>query len=250
MLPGMEEEPQLEQIRAPMVAFGKFVKPEMYDVFGEYDLGDVTDAEKAWMTPQNLAEALFSPPKDGDMVVDRQLALNPYEYKIVLRSPTSLGETALSTALGANDLDDERVATGKRARIHALEAKQDVMSGHLSKLKERRQDVKELKREARAPGYAHKSAERMKELTSVVWLELRTILDVVHVQRGWDDATRKRAEAAMINHLTQGSQRYRVKNWQSMIDLTDSYLGARIHIFRDRIKKAQDLIDEHIEEQA
>ncbi len=240
-LPGLEMDPIVESTRTPLVAFGKFVKPEMYDVFGEYDLGTLTPAEKAWVDPNKLAPILFDPPKEAELVVDR-VALNPYEYRLILRSPQGLARTALSGVLGDNDLDNERIEASKRGRTHALEAKHEAMSEHVGKLQERRKDMKELLREAKTPGYAHKTEERMKELTSAAWLEFKTIIDVIHVQRGWDDEKRKRAETAVVNYLTQGSQRERVGHWWEMIQLADNYLGARIHVFRDRVKKAQELI--------
>ena len=37
-----------------MVAFGGFVKPNIYDIFGDFNLDDVTESEKEWMTASNL----------------------------------------------------------------------------------------------------------------------------------------------------------------------------------------------------
>lgn len=219
--------------RPQFVAFGGFVKPEMYDVFGEYDLEDLSAREKAWISPTQFGEMLFNPSCDAKFVVD-DVGLNTYEYKLIARSPQKLAETAFSNTLSDNDVDDERLAASKRSEIHALESKQAAMEEHGAKLKERRLDIKELKREARKPGYAHKTPERMRELINVAWQEFQTVLDVAHVQRGWDDEKRARAQAAFIYYLTQGSQPTRVRHWQAMLDVVDNYLGARIHILTKR----------------
>lgn len=240
-----EQEGQIEHARRePNVAFGGFVKPEMYDVFGEYDLSGVTDAERQWMKPEQLTSILFDSGRDARFTVDG-ISLNAYEHGLLARFPHRLIETAQQRSLKDNDLDDELIATSKRAQIHALEQKQIGMSEHRLKLQEQRQLIRELRREAKKPGYAHHPARWMKERTSAAWLEFKTILDVAHIQREWDDEQRGRAEAALIHLLTSGSQRSRVGNWQAMIDLSDNYLSARIHIFGDRTKKTVRLLQKH-----
>lgn len=247
-LPGMggETEPRPDQ----RVAFGRFVKPEMYDVFQEYDLEAVTDSEKAWMQPGRLRQALFNPSKDAELVVSG-LALNPREHNIILRERSGeyFGRSATARALGDHDLDDERIATGRRSRIHAFEKVRAGMEEHREKMAHAREDVRELCKEAYSPGYAHKTPTRMKELISVAWNEFTTMLDVLHVQRQWDDEDRHRAEAALVHYLTQGSSRDRVNHWQQMLELADNYLGARILLFRDRIQVADTNLHEYPSDQ-
>lgn len=223
------------------VAFGRYVKPEMYDVFGDYDLGDVTDNEKQWMTAENLGLSLFEQDSAVPYTV-RGVALNTTEYGLLARHPKRLAEAAEQKSLKDKDLDDEVIATAKRAEIHALENKLEVMMAHSAKLAEQRRLIKELSSEARKPGFAHKSPERMKELISAAWIEFTGMLDVVHVQRGWDDDKRKRAETTLIHYLTQGSQRGRVANWQAMIGLADGYLGARLNLFGTRTRETAELL--------
>jgi hypothetical protein len=243
-----EQEGQIEHAkREPNVAFGGFVKPEMYDVFGEYDLSGVTDEEKAWLQPGQIGEIIFAPKRTARFTVD-DICLNAYEHGLLARYPHRLAETAEQRTLKDNDLDDEIIATSKRAEIHVLENKHEAMSGHRTKLVEQRSLIKELAKEARTPGFAHKSPARMKELTSAAWLEFKNMLDVVHLQREWTDEQRTRAEATLIHYLTQGSQRDRVGHWQSMIELANNYLGARMHLFRSRITKTERLIQERTSE--
>src|SRR5437016_478213 len=91
--------------KQPRVAFGGFVKPEMYDVFGEYDLSSLTDTEKAWMTPRHIKDYLFQRNFDDPCVVDRT-ALNGHEYNLIARSPKKLAETAFSRTLAADDVTE------------------------------------------------------------------------------------------------------------------------------------------------
>lgn len=231
------------EISKKRVAFGGFVKPEMYDVFGDYDLGSVTQAEIDWMKPETLGKYLFEPGRDAKFTVDG-VALNATEHGIVARSPFKLAEKAEEQTLKDKDLNDEELAKAARSQVHALEGKLDAMTGHRAKLAEQRAMVKELAGEAKKPGYAHKTEERMKELTSAVWNELTNVLDVVHIQREWTDDKRKKAETALIHHLTQGSQRLRVNHWQAMIGLTDGYLGARTNLFNNRIRQVHTMLQE------
>lgn len=224
------ESPQNE----PNVAFGKFVKPEMYDIFGDYDLSTLTDAEKEWMTSEQLEPILFNPSKDADLIV-RNISFNAYEFKLMGRNPRGLAATAMSGAISDNDLTEERLAAGARGAVHILEQKRNAMTLHLDKMVGSRGAIKELKKEARTPGYAHIPEARMKSLLNIAWQEFTTILDVVHLQRQWGDEQRSRAEGTLINYLTQGSQRDRVGHWQKMINLADNYLGARTSVFRNRL---------------
>lgn len=233
---------QNQAARPKKVAFGGYVKPEMYDVFGDYDLTSVTQDELDWMKPTNLGGFLFEPDKAAPFVVDG-LGLNPTEYGIVVRWPGRLAEMAAGQSLKEKDLDETVMATAARARIHVLEAKMESMTQHESKLKEQRTLLRELAKHAKSPGYAHITEERMKELTSAAWLEFKNILDVVHVQRDWTEDQRKRAEATLIHYLTQGSQRVRIAHWQAMIGLADGYVGARKNFFASRRRQTSTMLD-------
>lgn len=225
------------------VAFGRFVKPEMYDVFGDYDLGSVTQPEVDWMKPETLGRHLFTEDRDAKFVVNG-VALNATEHSIVARSPVKLAEKAEEQTLKNEELNDEQLAKAARSQIHVLDSKQTSMEQHRAKLVEQRNMIGELAKEAKKPGYAHKTEERMKELTSAAWNEFTNILDVVHIQRGWTDETRKRAETTLINYLTQGSQRVRVAHWQAMITLADGYLGARLNVFGNQMRQTQRMVTE------
>lgn len=233
---------QEEVARQKLVAFGGFVKAEIYDVFSEYDLSDLTKEEKQWVSADKFREVLFGAQKSSHLSVDN-VTFNSYEYSLVVRNPEALGRTAVSRTLGANDIDDERMAASKRAQTHVLGGKAEQMQDHLTKMRQRRADIKELQKEVRTPGYAHKTPDRMKELIGETWLELNIILDVLHVKRGWDDNQRTRAEAAVIHYLTQGPQRDRVSHWSSMLSLVDNYLGARINIFSNRVRKTERILE-------
>lgn len=227
-------------IRVVKVAFGGFVKPEMYDVFGDYDLSSVTDSERAWMQPEQLGSILFQSDRRTKFAIDGVVLL-PTEYELVARHPVKLIEQAEARSLKDKDVDDTVLATAARSQLHALETKSEAMSSHRASLVEQRGMLSELAKEAKNPGFAHKSPERMTLLLSAAWNEFQNILDVVHIQRGWDDQARERAQAALIHYLTQGSQRDRVGHWQDMIKLADGYLGARLHVFGSRIRTVESL---------
>lgn len=230
--------------RGNIVAFGGFVKPTQYDPAGEHDLSKVSSAERAWMTEEQIAKALFTPPKDETALVVDNIALNPYEYGLVVRYPRALARKAVAHVLGDNDLDQDRLAASKRGVLHFFEVKRDPMAEHLAKLQLARRDVRSLLREEKNPGFAHKSPEWMIEHIGATWSEFQIMLDVLRVQRGWDDAKAVRSQAAFISYLTQGPQRTRVSHWKGMTELASNYLGARIHLFGSRLK----VVDEKIAE--
>ncbi len=238
VLSDQHERPEHRTNRA---AFGRFLKPEMYDIFGEYDLKFVSDAEKRWMTSSRLKGFLFDRSNEDACVVDH-LALNGYEYKIIARSPKKLAEAAFSTTLAIDDVNSNRLTKAHRSSDHTLESKQDVMIAHLTKLQEYRVETKELEKFSWIPGKAHKPEEHMRLLFNHAWTEFKTILEVVHIQREWDDNQRHRAEAALIFYMTQGSQRDRTKHWREMISLANAYLSRRISLFEGRIGVVQSML--------
>lgn len=241
-LPLSEIEAQPRPSPEPKVAFGRFVKPEMYDMFGEYDFAEINDQEKAWLTPRRIHENLFNRRYDDPCVVDR-LALNGYEYKIIARSPEHLAETAFSTTLAADDVTEDRLAAAERSGLHVLESKQEAMIEHVQKLNLSKADIQKLSNLARQPGYAHVNQETMKLLINNAWTEFKTMLEVVHIQRKWTDDQRHKAETSLIHYLTQGAQTQRVKHWKTMLSLANAYLSSRISVFQNRVDSIGQILD-------
>lgn len=225
-----------EQTKDPMVAFGRFVKTEIYDVFGEMNFGNLTDADKQMVRPSVVGPQLFNAPfrHRGQVAVDK-LALNPLEYKIMARWPRALGQAAITQTLGANDLSDARLEAAWRARLHVFADKRDAMTEHVGKMVERRSNINRLRRAVHAQGFARERLSNMKWLIAEAWQEGETILDVLHVQQAWDDEKRKQASTALVHYLTTGAQQTRISHWKDFTALTDSYLGARITLFKNRI---------------
>ena len=71
------------------------------------------------------------------------------------------------------------------------------------------------------------------------------ILDVLRVQRDWNDEKHDQARSALTHYLTQGSQRDRVKHWGEMSGLADQYMTVRISLFTNRIRKVQTEIEKY-----
>lgn len=232
-----------QQEKQRLVAFGGFVKPEMYDVFGDYDLSEVTDKEKTWMTADRLREIVIPNNPQTTYSVEG-VCLNSYEFNLAARHPKKLGETIFARVMHDRDVDDERITRAVGEQRRGLTDKLTGMNEHLAKLQAGRADIRELQREAKTPGFAHKSEERMKQLTSAAWLEFQTILDVVHLQREWDQDKRDRAQASLIYYLTQGSQNIRVGHWQEMIGLSDNYLTLRVQLFSNRARQVGRILRE------
>ena len=228
------------------VAFGGFVKPENYDIYGDYDFETLTDAEKEWMNPDKLRSILMPEEKGSntDLAVDNVL-LNQTEYSIIVRSPYQLGEFAVNNVLRDKDLTDDVIQTSIRGRVHVLSQKQENMISHTDLIKDNRSDLRELRKEISMPGFAHKTPERMKQLTSVAWNEYMNILDVLRVQRDWNDEKHDQARSALTHYLTQGSQRDRVQHWGEMSGLADQYMTVRISLFTNRIRKVQTEIEKY-----
>jgi len=235
-LPGVGELPPKKD---PKVAFGGFVKPEMYDIFGEHDLNSVMDAEKQWMQPEKLEVILHSPPLDAKNVVDG-VSLTSKEHQVLLRArdPEKIAEVAFSGVTKNGDIDDELLAAANRSEVHILEGKRMAMVDYREKLLERRTNIRVLQKEVRAPGFAHKTSIEMRGLINDAWQEFTNMLEVVHIQRGWDDETRERAETTLMHYLTQGSSRDRVGHWNQMLALASVYLSRRQKLFHRRIQSA------------
>jgi hypothetical protein len=231
-----------------LVAFGRFLKTEIYDIFGEHDLESLTDAERAWITPDRLDSILILDrdrprrKKEEELCVVDDTSLIPHEYNLLARSPRSMGAAAYASVLKDEDLDDERQAAAERSIGHTLSGKLEPMQYHLLGLMERSNDLSRLHKEAAQPGYAHQTELTMKSWLGEAWQEFTTMLDAVRVQRNWDDEQRKRADAAMINYLTKGSQRDRTAHWQSMLALARTYLDRRVQLFQNRIIAVEDLL--------
>lgn len=226
------------QSKQKLVAFGGFVKPSLYGIFGEHNLENLTEAEKSWMTAEKLRELVLSPQQNDRFLVD-DVSLNTYEYNLIARSPSQLGKFASARVLHDNDLDDLRVKASNRAPIHVFEQKIAGMQAHGEKLNDRKNMLRELQKEVKTPGYAHKTPERMSQLIAAVWNEFMVMLDVIHLQRDWDDNKRQRAESALIGYLNQGAQRQRVANWSNALGVVDNYLTQRILLFRRKTQFTQ-----------
>jgi hypothetical protein len=245
------EVPELEQAEQQRVSFGRYLKPEMYDIFGEYDLSQVTEDEAKWMTPKRIARELFaeSPRSPVQGFVVDGILLNQFEYRLVPRSPEALGTASLSKVLGDNDIDADLIERAKRGRVHALGSKIDAMATHSEKLHERRENIVKLQKLAYRPGHGNvlpdQSPDTVKFLFAEAWSEFTNILDVLQVQREWTQDQRTSAEAALINYLTQGPQRDRVMHWREMLVMARTYLVARTYLLQKRTKQTLKLLDSY-----
>ncbi len=247
-IPGLEPPATEAKTTPDRAAFGRFLKPEQYDVFGDYDISTLTEAEKAWLTPANLASNLFGRPSEAKSVVNR-IALNGYEYKLVSRSPKKLAETAVTNTLASDDVNQDLLDRSERSGRHALEGKLVRMNEHAEAMRARRDSVRELKRRAEMPGRAHKSDAYMRQLFNDAFTEFKTILEAVHIQRRWSDEQRHKVEASLLNYLTQGDQRTRTQHWKKMLDLAVNYLDIRIGLFTRKSQESQVLIDKMLEDE-
>ncbi|MDQ3093696.1 MAG: hypothetical protein M3Q70_00780 [bacterium] len=244
------EKPKDPKVRTKKVAFGGFVKPELYDVFGEHNFNLLTPAEKAWKADEALGKVLFEPPKPDPQDEEAQArfltvdgySFNAHEYRMLIRSPRALARKTVAHVLGDNDITDTKQEASQRGVGHVMNKLSEPMQEHVAKLREARTEVQELAREAKSPGFAHRSEEWMTGHLSTVWKEFQTMLDIMHVQKGWDDEKRQAASTALLHFLSSGPQRQRTGRWQTMISLADGYLGARITVFDNRIKQAADRI--------
>lgn len=235
-------EQQLDIVHQPNVAFGRFVKPETHDVFGEYDLATVSEEEQRWMTAQRLTGILFDRgPRFGLGIVDG-VRVNTEEYGLVARHPNWIANTVISRVLGDREVDDARIEKAQTRAAESLERKSEKMYDYVRGLELKRDNIGDLAREARTPGFAHKKEERMTELFGTALGEFNNMLNVAHVQREWNDETRFRAHTTLLHYLTSGSQRTRVQNWQAMLSLSDRYLDARIYLFRNRIRRTGEFL--------
>jgi hypothetical protein len=244
---GMQQLP-FDQPVSKRVAFGGFVKPENYDIYGDYDFDTLSDVEKAWMNPDKLRSILMPMEKGNNTSISVDgVLLNQTEYSIIVRSPNQLGIYAVANVLKDKDLTDDVIQAGNRARIRILSQKEEAMSFHKDRIKENRTLLRELRKEISTPGFAHKTPERMKQLTSVAWNEYMNILDVLRVQREWNDEKHNQAKTALTYYLTQGAQKDRVKHWDEMTELADQYMTVRISLFTNRVRKVQAEIDKYQE---
>lgn len=234
------------------VAFGGYVKSELYDVFGVHDLSAVTPADIEQVKPQNIGKFLFDLPynpnddtEGGQFQHDnviKGVALNPYELTVIMRSPdaSKIGRVAYAATAKKEDMSDELQARARRSYWHAIESKRDAMVEHKEKLHTRWDRMGLLLREARSPKYAHFSRENFNLLVGEFWQEVQTILEVLREVHGWNDDEQQQARAAMVAYMTTGPQTQRVKHTKEVIKFVRRYLVKRQGVFAHRIARANE----------
>jgi len=235
-----------ERPEGKRVAFGRYLKYWQYDMFNDHNKSIVQPEEVAWMVPERISSILFAtrgkgePYPDG-LYVDGVL-LNQFEYGLIPRSPDALGKASISKTLGDNDVTSEVVERAQRSRLHTFESRLEALDTHGAKLKERRELIIKLQRAAHKPGYAVGTPEEVKPMFAGAWSEFTNILDVLHIQRNWDQEKRQVAETALLMYLTEGKQSDRVQHWSQMLELSRTYLAARSHLIDVRTKELKELL--------
>jgi hypothetical protein len=230
------------------VAFGGFLKPEMYDDQLVTPKIDISDDERKWFNVGKIKKILVGPVSYDEFQSDDRsdgVLLSSAERTALVRSPDMLARTAIDHTINASDdQTDERIAAAHRSSGHALEKKLKRMQEVCDGIGVRLLDIQELEKEAKSPGYAHKSPERMAELLSASWQELLNITDVLQMKRGWSDDQKMKFRQAAKDHLTTGSQRQRVKHWRELLQLQSTYLSRKSRIFKKQISKTQSVISD------
>lgn len=238
-----------ERIR---VAFGGFLKPELYDDQLVTPKIDISETERAWFDVKRIKKILLGPVSYEEYQSDDRsdgVLLSAAERTALVRSPTMLARTALDRTINASiDQTDDRIEAAQRSSGHALKKKLEKMQQVSDGIGVRLSDIVELEKEAKTPGYAHKSPERMAELISASWQELLNITDVLQMKRGWSDEQKMKFRQAAKDYLTTGSQRQRVKHWRELLQLQSTYLSRKSRVFKKQIAKTIPMItDEETE---
>ncbi len=252
--PELEGMPNHEVKEPRVVAFGRFLKGDIYtDALVTPDV-NVTDEEAHWFNVGAIKK-IFLGPVDVDeyRAADRfdGVLLSPAERTALVRSPTMLAQTAMDRTVNAgHDLTEERLAAAERSRGHIAQSKLDAMNEIADGIAGRLADVEELRKEARAPGFAHKSPTRMHELLSASWQEFLNMSDILQIKRNWDDDKKLRFRKVVRDHLTTGSQRDRVAHWHEFLDFQSTYLNRKHHIFGRQIAKTRALLGDEVSEES
>lgn len=197
-------------------------------------------SQRAWMVAYNLRPNLLDVGPRADFSVDG-LALNPTEYKILPRNIDALAENARAVTLAAVDgqITDEDLKRADRAARHRLEAFEAPVKEHTIELRRRYNCISRLGNIAagREIPAADETDESASMILSTTWVELLNMLDVVRIQRNWDDRKRTRAEVALEGVLLEESDGWRTNSWLEMIALAQEYTKARRLLFTDRSRK-------------
>jgi len=230
--------------RSQRVGFGRYVKLKQYDPFGDHPMEGLDEADLKWITPTTLRNWIF--PGYGSKARTRvkNLALNAYEYRIVIRSrdPSYVSNAGHARVLGDEKPNYERIMAAERGGDHVLEKKIETMTVHSEKMRTSQAMVRQLIKRTNAPGRAHENAGNMVELLANAWLEFETMMDVAQIVNKWTDDERHLADTSVLHYLTQGPQYQRVKNWRTMLNLANAYLNGRIVLFGERITSANELL--------
>lgn len=231
---------------ADRYSFGGFLKSEIYDIFGDLPVQELTQTEIAWFSPQKLALITMQEARQSRLRDPRRfdgVLLSPVERKLLVFSPAHLGRRALDVTLSSRDIDEELVQSSRRSSMHAVENGLGKMQSWHDELLTRRSDVIELHGEARSPGYAHKRKERMHQLFSVSWTEMLNLADTLQEMKGYSDDKKARLLASAVTYLTTGPQSDRVRHWKKLLEFQKTYFDARIGIFDRQITRAQKQLD-------
>lgn len=238
-LPGVVTE-QKSKRRA---AFGRYVGPEHFDLFGDYDLKNIPKEDRGWITPNFLDDNLITARKDAPNVVSG-IALNTYEYNLLIRArnPKYLRNKVVTASMGYERPTEQKRTQAEMRGNSTIQQKLVGMTNHIGNLEQSNGMLKQLVHLSLAPGYAHTTDAKLIELYANAWNEFENIIDVVHIVEKWTDEQRDRADPSFLRYLTKDDQIMRVHQWKSMILLARRYVTHRIYLFTDREDKAKELL--------
>lgn len=218
-------------------AFGRVVNPEFWNI-DTTELAEVNEEDLARVEPNYLRGQIFT--RRGPLVVGNTgVAFNPAEYSAIVRSPKAFEKAVSAKTQAARETEsstNRRDAAAERSVKHAMENK----LGRLTKLEKGLENelswLKALAKEAKSPGFAHRSEKQLLALAGGAhYLSFANILNVVRIQEGWDEATFIKADAAMAHRLLSGPQRQKVGYWNQMLELAIGYGRAKRAIVRQRM---------------
>ena len=231
-------------------AFGGAISPE-YHGYVPAELAEVSDEDKALVTPRRLNQALFA--HKGPFVVSyvdpkskvRYVALNPEEYKIIPRNVRSLGKATVAQTLAANRANPnitEVYGKAERSLDHMLEGQNESISKMIKGFKHEHSRATGLMERTKWPGLAHMDDGDMRSLMAEVWaLTFSNMVRVVSMQEGWEPEIVERADKALAAYLLTGSQQERVTKWKEMLSLAKAYAKARIDLVSSRLADVSEM---------
>ena len=253
--------PQIVQDLEVRNSFAKATTPEYHGLWIE-NYADITKEQLDYVTPQMLHDSVIGVSRDAENSVYYRnpeteehlwIAVSPEEHKQLGGNIQTLGNRVMSSVMAARaprrDFTPDREAA-VRGGVKAVTKQLDKLERYKANVLQLQvADVHWLQKSAETPGFAWKDGLSVRNaMYNVHGVVLKDMLAAARDAGGWDPEKLAGVEKVIDYRLFfDRSHNDHIKNWKTMLQLMDVYLGYKQALFSEKITKAKQYIDKHAE---